>query len=529
MPMRRIVALSLIPALLLAVLASLIVRSEGVSRRLISMRFSSRVTDGADFVSRFLDERRDQERSVARSRFSGPAVDADTYELAVESLGFEAAVLLDSHGRLLAVHPPAPALIGTTIAPRYKHLSAAVAGQDAISDVVPSAVRGEPVVAIAAPYDTPQGLRVFSGAFSVEVGPLAGFLEDMMPFDTARTYLLDSSGTIAASSQDPRRAITSLETIEPELWAAIQESGLPTERQGSTRIRGELRAFHSKKVPDSAWLLVSTTASSELFEPLAGASNPQWAVFMMLVMAAASAVALLLRLGISRDQLTSRLTEQERLNRALEDFSSRAAHDLRSPIAGMQMAVDLLVMDTLPEGKREEIGANLKRQTQRAATLVDDLLMLARASGTARRETIRTDQLLSDLAADVPGVDLVSGEMTPTLDADPVSLRQALLNLIRNSVAYAAGDGQPTVDITARRTGQATTISVADRGPGVPEADKPHLFQPFERGSKPVASGTGLGLVIVMATAEAHGGRAWYADRPGGGAIFNIEIADASP
>lgn len=112
---------------------------------------------------------------------------------ASSSVGVTAAVLLDHEGRVLQVLPAKPALIGQDIAGsgKYPHLASAVAGHAAVSNVVPSAARGLPVVGFAEPFATASGRRVFSGAYDVSKTPLGAYL--------SRLIVLPETGYISST------------------------------------------------------------------------------------------------------------------------------------------------------------------------------------------------------------------------------------------------------------------------------------------------------------------------------------------
>jgi two-component system sensor histidine kinase KdpD len=110
----------------------------------------------------------------------------------------------------------------------------------------------------------------------------------------------------------------------------------------------------------------------------------------------------------------------------------------------------------------------------------------------------------------------VSAELQ--LRIDPVLFEQVLINLLENAVKH----GGPPYSVSAQRTGDSIRIEIGDRGRGLPEGDPARLFEKFVRGS--AAPGAGLGLAVVRAIVEAHGGTVSAENRQGGGALFRIVL-----
>lgn len=510
--------------MLLVALGLVLSRGHGLSEDLLLDRFASRIENGSDFIRRYVTERERDELRIARSRFSSARIDADEYAATMEDQGFEAAVLLDHAGRLLAIHPRRPELLGTEIASRYAHLTAAVRGESAVSDVVPSAARGFPVVAIAVPFETPYGRRVTSGTFSVEVGPLGSFLEGLLPFNSARAYLIDRNGTIAASSGTPRNDIAHLRAVEPELARLATTRSAAGAEHHPVVLRGELYRTASLPVRGTPWHLIARVSDAELLGPLRASEWFSWLVFAVIVLSAAATSYLLGRLSTSQRELERTLIAQRRSRDALDSFTSVAAHDLRSPLATIRMAADLLTEPRLKDEQRSYVAESIRRQTDRGLILVEELLDLAHASGIPRIERVTPEELIDAIREACPEAQITTGTLDGPLWADRVMLRQALLNLVRNAVAYGARDGEVKIEISAERDAETVIMSVADSGPGVPLEARDDLFVPFRRGSQPSKPGSGLGLAIVRATAEAHGGRVWYEEDPRGGAIFRLAL-----
>ncbi len=218
--------------------------------------------------------------------------------------------------------------------------------------------------------------------------------------------------------------------------------------------------------------------------------------------------------------------ELVRLRRAI----ATTAHEIRNPVTvlrGVLEAFDEDFDDLTPERRRRLVDA-FGRQVQLLDSMCADLLTATHA-GRARLEIAPTVFDLVDalrgIVADRPGVTLYHEDAELPVRADRGRLEQMVSNLLTNAAKY----GAPPVDVRAHPDDAGRVrVSVCDRGPGVPEEFQPRLFEEFARAdTKTRVAGNGLGLFVVRHLAEAHGGRARYADRPGGGAVFAIDVARA--
>ncbi|HJW10497.1 MAG TPA: sensor histidine kinase [Albitalea sp.] len=201
---------------------------------------------------------------------------------------------------------------------------------------------------------------------------------------------------------------------------------------------------------------------------------------------------------------------------AQKRFISDAAHQLRTPLAGLKSQTEL----ALKEAQDPDLKARLLRVNQsatRSAHLVNQLLMLARAEPESATELGRARFDLRRLAAElsaelVPralaaGIDLGFDD---THDMPPVFvlghaflLREALTNLIDNAIRYAGRGSIVTVRVGTQ--GAQAVVEVEDSGPGIPEADRERVFQRFVRATH-VGNGCGLGLAIVKEIVNRHAG-----------------------
>ncbi|MDP1806718.1 MAG: cache domain-containing protein, partial [Acidimicrobiales bacterium] len=192
-------------------------------RRELNDRLTLRANVGAQFIQSYVEDVFRHEAQQITAFLAGGDPTEEQFRRVTASLGYPAAVLLDGDGRVIHVAPPAPALIGQDLTTRYEHLRLAVAGQAAISTVVPSAALEVPIVAFAMPYDTEAGRRVFSGGFDVSSTPLASFLSAAVPVTPNQTYLVDAQGAVIASNSGRPAPGTILEDHDPAVAGALRD------------------------------------------------------------------------------------------------------------------------------------------------------------------------------------------------------------------------------------------------------------------------------------------------------------------
>ena len=237
------------------------------------------------------------------------------------------------------------------------------------------------------------------------------------------------------------------------------------------------------------------------------------------------------RLRLDAEGQQARLVaESEKLSKALLNSIS---HELRTPISAITAAASALT--SLKGSEPPELQKNLAGEIQESASrlnrLVGNLLDMTRLESGAvkpRMEWCDVADLVNvslrhnerELARHP--VNLSLAQPLPLVKMDFVLIEQVLNNLLLNAAAYTP-PGTP-VDVKASAAPDEMTISVADRGPGLPPEALPQVFEKFYRVPGAPAGGTGLGLSIVKGLVEAHGGRVEARNRPGGGAEFTIYL-----
>jgi diguanylate cyclase (GGDEF)-like protein len=283
---------------LLTVLAVAIVSSQEQSRKQLRTNFALRATSSATLVSTYLAEQAQRERSTATHFLAEPHVSVERFDLVVSAFGGVAAGLLDDRGKLLGVVPSDPGLIGQQFATRYRHFEAAERGKIAISNVVQSAVKALPVMAVAVPYPTPQGRRVFSVAYRAAGSTLDAFVDHTIAYRQHEVFLVDPTGRLLAAS--PRTDAPSLTAADARFAHAVARSPAGAFTHGKTP-----STFASAAVPGTAWRLVVAVPNSRLYNSITGWSHVvPWLVFALVTLLGLVLIALLSRSLADRERLT---------------------------------------------------------------------------------------------------------------------------------------------------------------------------------------------------------------------------------
>ncbi len=228
------------------------------------------------------------------------------------------------------------------------------------------------------------------------------------------------------------------------------------------------------------------------------------------------------RLAASFDEMLAALsTSRDQQQRLVQD----AAHELRTPLTSVNANIDLLAYaPDLPPSERQDILSGVKAELRQLSTLFTEIIELA----TEGRDTAAHQPVdLADVARSAidrlqrQAENPVDADLTPSIVlGDAADLERAVLNLLGNAVKYSPA-GSP---IRVRVAGGSITVS--DRGPGIPPQDRAWVFDRFSRGDDARARpGSGLGLAIVAKIVADHGGHTMVADaEPGPGALVGFSL-----
>jgi signal transduction histidine kinase len=250
------------------------------------------------------------------------------------------------------------------------------------------------------------------------------------------------------------------------------------------------------------------------------------------------------RLRLAGEEMLANLDRERDLGELKSNFVSMVSHEFRTPLAVILSSTELLRnhLDRLTPERREQQLLSIHSSTLQMARLIEEVLLLGKVE--AGRMTfdplpldlrefcgVLVDEALSATRRRCPITLLCSQDLPAVVHADAALLRHIFSNLLSNAAKYSPEGARITLHVGCQEG--EIVIHVSDQGIGIPEADLPHLFQPFHR-AKNVGqvSGTGLGLMITRRCVELHGGTINITSPEGGGTTVTVIfplISDPEP
>ena len=236
------------------------------------------------------------------------------------------------------------------------------------------------------------------------------------------------------------------------------------------------------------------------------------------------------QLGISYNKMLERLSDAFEIQR---QFTANAAHELRTPLALMQVQLDLYNSASHPGNDADTLQTikMVTEQNDKLNRMVKTLLDMSELQTVSRDDKIMVDALVDEVLADLEplaqekDIELI-GECTDvTMIGSDILIYRMLYNLVENAIKYNRTGGRVTV--TARQKEKHVYLSVEDTGNGIPEELKDRVFEPFFRVDKSRSrelGGVGLGLALVREIVIVHDGNIAVKPNPSGGTIFEVVL-----
>ena len=236
------------------------------------------------------------------------------------------------------------------------------------------------------------------------------------------------------------------------------------------------------------------------------------------------------QLSVSYNKMLERLSDAFEIQR---QFTANAAHELRTPLALMQVQLDLYNSTRHPDNDADTLQTikMVTEQNDRLAKMVKTLLDMSELQTVGRDDKIIVGALVDEVLADLEplaqekNIKLIGNCKDITMIGSDILIYRLVYNLVENAIKYNHSEGR--VEVTAYRREKSVYLSVEDTGSGIPEELRERVFEPFFRVDKSRSrelGGVGLGLALVREIVRVHDGSITVRSNPSGGTIFDVTL-----
>ncbi len=538
-PRPLLIAACVLLATMLALFTVALLHAQGGAREDAERRFSDKAKVSAGLSEALFGVTASQGAERSRERYGAARVDRRVLDRAARQGRSPYTVVVDHRGLPVGASSATPPAVLRRIAAGTPEVRRVLAGEDYwLSDVTPDGT-----VDYVGGFEAADGRRraLVSGVSPALLSVfLSGYLARIPGAGQARAYVLDSRGRVIGSPVPGQPA-----------GAPVRDAGLVRAlRSGEPLGRYGERVYAATGVGSSGWRVVLTERADTLYAGTV--ATVEWLILVALA-AAGGLVVLLLRrslrtagalrgayerLEVANAELARSNTELKRSNGELEQFASVASHDLQEPLRKVQTFGDQLERrfgDDLPDEAKDYLR-RMRRAAGRMSTLIDDLLSFSRVTTHARPpKPIDLTQVARDVTTDLFALraethgDVRIGPL-PTVDAEPLQMRQLLQNLIGNGLKFHRPGIPPVVEVRAVDAAPGwAAFEVADNGIGIAPQYLERIFRVFERlHPRDVYEGTGIGLALCRKITERHGGTIAAEAEAGAGSRFVVTLPAAT-
>ena len=234
-------------------------------------------------------------------------------------------------------------------------------------------------------------------------------------------------------------------------------------------------------------------------------------------------------MALSHARQAGRLEQEKGL---LQESLANIMHQLKTPLQTMTQTAEALMETDVSDAERKHAARTILDTSDHISALVSTLLKLSRLDADAvtfRHDTFTVRELIDgvceplEMTMELREIALVKNvPEDAVICSDPLWLKEALLNIVKNCMEHTPAGGAVTVDVND--TAVATEIVIRDTGPGIDEEDLPHLFERFYRGKNAGPNSVGIGLAFTNQVVRALGGTVRAKNAPDGGAVFTVRM-----